>query len=148
MSLDSEYLSAWKRLHDLGDRLHSDPKERDIALLKLMTLDSRQRHVTYQLSTVSDLAAMWRATVAAQAAFKPKSAGTGLYTLRRSAQVQDESLARLPAPMRDEFQMRQSASMREFNRSVFLTPQQVMVRHEIIKAAARLMGAEPNRVQH
>jgi hypothetical protein len=113
-----------------------------------MALDPRQRYVTFDLTEVTDLAGLWRAAAAVQSAAKPKLAGPSLYPLRRSAQVQDESIAKLPEGQRGQFQMWYAAFTQELNVTAPLTPQQTLMRHELIKVAARLMGAEPNRVQH
>jgi tetratricopeptide (TPR) repeat protein len=89
--LDPEYLNAWKHLHELGKSVYIEPKQSDRARLKL-----RQRHVRYDLDTVSDLAALWRA---ANAVRQPRDTSP-LYPLPKSAKAVEEALAKMPEPMR------------------------------------------------
>jgi len=94
--LDPEYLNAWKHLHELGKSVYIEPKQSDRARLKLLQLDPRQRHVRYDLDTVSDLAALWRA---ANAVPQPRDTSP-LYPLPKSAKAVEEALAKIPEPMR------------------------------------------------
>jgi tetratricopeptide (TPR) repeat protein len=142
VTLDPEYLNAWKHLHELGSHVYIEPRERDIARLKLLELDPRQRHVRYDLQGVGDLAALWRAVEAANTAVKPAGEGKSLYRLRRSAAAQDEARAKMPEPMRahmDQVQMMMNSG--QDSRSL-ATPRQALAQHNLMRASAELMGVK------
>lgn len=140
--LDSEYLNAWKHLHDLGRHVYIEPRERDAARLRLLELDARQRHVKYELDSVGDLAQMWSAVQAARAAQPAEGGPASLYLLRRSADAQDEALAKLPEAMRAQVKMYQSLTAASQAKSALPTPQQAIAQHKLVRAAAPLLGVQ------
>jgi len=142
VALDPEYLNAWKHLHELATHVYVEPRERDIARLKLLELDPRQRHVRYELDSVGDLAGLWRAVEAANAVYKPAGGSGSLYTLRRSAAAQDAARAKLPEAMRAQMEQYQVMTNLAGSRTSSLpTPQQALAKHNLLGAGARLMGA-------
>jgi tetratricopeptide (TPR) repeat protein len=141
VTLDPEYLNAWKHLHELATHVYVEPRERDAARLKLLELDPNQRHVRYDLKGVGDLTALWRAVEAANAVAGPAAGDKSLYPLRGTIAAQDEALAKQPEPMRAQMAeyRAMSRSGRDF-RSLG-TPRQVLARHNLVQASAQLMGA-------
>jgi tetratricopeptide (TPR) repeat protein len=143
--LDPEYLNAWKHLHELGSHVYIESRERDIARLKLLQLDPRQSHVSYDLESVGDLAELWRAVESANAASKPAGDAGFLYPLRQSAAAQDEARAKLPEPMRaqmEQYQQYQAMMNSTQNTQSLPTPRQALARHKLMKASAQLMGVK------
>lgn len=100
IALDGDYLNAWKHLHDLGDKTYIPAEQRDQARLRLYALDPRQLHVRYSLDEVADIAALWRATAAQEAALASQISPAAVYPLSASAREKDIAMARLPADMR------------------------------------------------
>jgi tetratricopeptide (TPR) repeat protein len=139
VTLDPEYLNAWKHLHELGTHVYIDAAERDVARLKLLELDPRQRHVRYELDSVGDFTALWRALDSANAVFKPAGQAGSLYPLRQSAAAQQAAQAKLPEAMRAQMEQYQAMMSGAENRSL-PTPGQALMRHKLIKASAYLMG--------
>jgi tetratricopeptide (TPR) repeat protein len=142
VTLDPEYLNAWKNLHELANHVYIESRERDVARLKLLELDARQRHVHYNLEGVGDLAALWRATEAANAAYKPASGAEALYPLRRSAAAQDDARAKLPEAMRSQIEQYQAMTDSAQNTRSLPTARQALGRHKLMKASAQLMGVK------
>jgi tetratricopeptide (TPR) repeat protein len=141
VSLDPDYLNAWKHLHELGSRVYIEARERDLARLKLLELDPQQRHVRYDLDSVGDLAVLWRAVEAASAKLPP-AAGSALYRLRRSAGALDAAMAKLPEAMREQVLQYQAMAAAYSGRSQTpLVPRQIMARHALVKAIGPLLGA-------
>lgn len=134
--LDPEYLNAWKHLHELGKHLYIEPRERDRARFKLLQLDPRQRHVHYDLDSVGDLGALWKAV---SAAYRPAETGP-LYPLPRSAAAYDARLASMPEVARGFGSM--SAGMRSAAGRPAPTPYGALGQHRLIKASAQLMYSE------
>lgn len=140
VSLDPEYLNAWKHLHELGKHVYIDPRERDVARLKLLELDPQQRHVSYELDSVGDLAVLWRAVEVA-AARQPAATGGALYPLRRSAAALDEALAKLPEQLREQVRQYQAmvGAYSQEGRALS-SPRLVLARHALLKASGPLLG--------
>ncbi|MBB6430574.1 tetratricopeptide repeat protein [Algisphaera agarilytica] len=65
-TLDPDYLNAWKRIQGLARHMQLEQEKQDEAALAIFRLDPLGRHASSDLSTVSDLAAAWRAMEAAQ----------------------------------------------------------------------------------
>lgn len=103
VTLDAQYLNAWKHLHELGEKTYLEPWERDIARLKLFELDPRQRHVRYELKEIVDLASLRRA-LDRNAGGKLNPASAQVYPLAGSARTLDQSLASLPPSSREQAQ--------------------------------------------
>jgi tetratricopeptide (TPR) repeat protein len=139
VSLDPDYLNAWKHLYALADKVYMDAGERDIARMRLLELDPRQLHVQYELTKVSDLAALWRAVEKVAAAQQPPQMAT-LYPLRRSAKFYDDTLAQLPENIRAQMILYQMAVKDLSTRSNLPTPRAAMASHELIASAAQIMG--------
>ncbi len=136
VNLDGEYLNAWKQLHELGRHVYIEARERDLARLKLLELDPRQRHVNYDLASIGDLTLLWHAV---------ESAGTAQKDAERSAAGQDEALAKLPEAMRDQVEQCQAMGNAGQESRTVATPRQALARHSLVKAVASLMGGEPGR---
>jgi len=139
VELDPEYLNAWKHLHELGAHVYMEPRERDLARLKLLELDPGQRHVHYELRSVADLAALWRALEVANAAYPPVG-NAAIYPLRRSAATLDASRAQLPEAMRAQIEQFQAMARMADPARGLPTPRQALAKHDLIVAGARLMG--------
>jgi len=136
VALDPEYLNAWKHLNELGGRIYVEPRQRDRARLKLLELDPRQRHVNYELDSVTDLGVLWRAVDAAHAANKPAES-KALYALRKSAVALDEKEAKMPEFVR---QMEEYGGFRDSPKGRPVpTPRRVLGQHRLIKASAELL---------
>jgi tetratricopeptide (TPR) repeat protein len=139
VALDNQYLNAWKHLHDLGDRTYIDSAERDIARLKLLQLDPRQRHVSYDLRSVGNLTSLWN-ELERVATPGPSDRGK-IYRLANSATRHDDAVAKLPPEMR--MQMQQFEAAMEASRSetsAVLNPQLAIARHVIVGFTKQLMG--------
>ncbi len=138
VALDSQYLNAWKRLHELGDKTYMDPRERDIARLKLFELDPEQRHVRYELNEVSDLKALWRAIDAQP----PQVAGArgDIHLLVRSAAARDEALARLPPDMRQQISRYVDLQDRIVDRSSRGAARPSLADHGLLAAVVQMVG--------
>jgi tetratricopeptide (TPR) repeat protein len=101
VSLDAQYLNAWKRLNDLADKTFIESGERDIARLKLIELDPLQRHGRYDLTEVADLRALWAGAERAKALHgRHAPPAHGLYRLDASAALREAADEDLPAAMR------------------------------------------------
>ena len=140
VALDKDYLNAWKHLDQLGEHIYIEPSERDIARLRLLELDPRQRHVQYDLSETSNLTALWRVVDKAGARQLPPS--DGLYPLRASAKFYDDTLTRLPADIQAQFAMYQSAYKAALADSRIPTPRATLASHTLLTPALMLMGIE------
>jgi tetratricopeptide (TPR) repeat protein len=138
VALDDQYLNAWKHLHELGERTYVESGELDIARLKLLRLDPRQRHVRYDLRTVGNLASLWKEADGV-AATKASEVGA-VYRLTASAEKYDEAIGKLPPAMR--MQVEEFASLGDESRAVTNPdPQSILARHAIVGLAGNLMAA-------
>jgi tetratricopeptide (TPR) repeat protein len=143
VSLDPQYLNAWVHMNQVGQRTWVEPAELDIARLKLLELDPMHRHANYEVSTVGDLAALWRgaerAHVAAEAA---KPVRDRVYKLGASNDAIEKARASLPDEMR--------AQMKFFERLADFTGQGtagvaapvVLSQHSFVVYAKALMGVD------
>ena len=138
VQLDPEYLNAWKHLHELARHVYLEPRNRDIARLKLLQLDPAQRHVQYELDSVGDLAELWRAVASANATYKV-AAGGPLYPLRGSAASVEAAQSKLPEQMRAQIEQYQTMAT-DATRGL-PKPYQALGRHTLLRASARLLGA-------
>lgn len=131
VQLDPEYLNAWKHLNELAKHFYVAPRERDRARLKLLQLDPRQRHVRYELDSVGDLEALWKA---ASALPRPAEPGP-LYPLPKSAAAFDAKLGSMPDTMRGF-----AARVDPFGAAgrAVPTPYGLLGRHKLIRATAAL----------
>jgi tetratricopeptide (TPR) repeat protein len=100
VSLDPQYLNAWKRLDSLGQYTFIEAGERDIAKLKLLDLDPLRRHARYDVSEVGDLRALWLgAHRAHQKHLKLQPPTNGLFRLEASARVREAAEEDMPSEM-------------------------------------------------
>jgi len=140
VQLDPEYLNAWKHLHELARHVYIEPRDRDVARLKLLQLDPAQRHVHYDLESVGDLAELWRAVASANAVYRVAADATPLYPLRGTAASIDAAQAKLPEQIRAQLEQFQTMENPE-GPNRLLKPQQALARHTLLRASARLLGA-------
>jgi tetratricopeptide (TPR) repeat protein len=134
VSLDSHYLNAWKRLHEIAEKTYLESGERDIARLKLLELDPLKRHTYYDLEEVGQLAALWIGVEQARAvALKLAAPESGVYPLKASAAVVDEASNDVPAEMR---KMQEQMFSRHTNK----TPAMTLYEHVLMVNARSLMG--------
>jgi tetratricopeptide (TPR) repeat protein len=136
VSLDSHYLNAWKRLHELADHTYLEAGELDIARLKLLELDPLQRHVHYQLDEVGQLAALWNGIDRAHslaASLEPPEAG--LFPLTASAAIQEQANSDTPDELRDMQRLMFSSTARK-------GPAVTFYEHKLVASARSLMGLD------
>ena len=83
VTLDPQYLNAWKQFYKLGEHVYIEAWERDIAALKMLELDPSRKHAKVDLADVSDLKGLWQHAeiIIDRNADKPKQ----LYALIASA---------------------------------------------------------------
>jgi tetratricopeptide (TPR) repeat protein len=144
VSLDPRYLNAWVHLYRVGEHTYIEPGEMDIARLKLLELDPLQRHASYSVTEVGDLAALWRgaerAHVAAKAA-RPRR--DGVYALRASTTSREEAMKSLPPEMRGQMDvLNQFQLMSQDNGSAGAAPAKVLNEHDFVKSTRALMGLD------
>jgi len=140
IALDHEYLNAWKHLYELGDKTYIQASERDIARLRLFELDPRQLHVSYRLDEVSDLSALWRALALFEAEQARLGTSDQVYTLVRSAQDRDETLAKMPVDSRAQFERYVSLQDKMSGQTSRRTPAPSLANHTLLLAVLALMG--------
>jgi hypothetical protein len=95
--------------------------------------------VRYELDSVGDLAALWRALQLAEARSKPVQQGS-LYPLRRSAAAQDAVREKLPEPLRAQMEQYEAMMSSTDQGRTLLAPRQVLAKHKLVRASAQLMG--------
>ena len=138
VTVDSQYLNAWKHLHELGEKTYIDASERDIARLKLFELDPQQRHVQYQLNEVADFNALWPIFQQKAAARELARNAPPVFPLAGSIREQSESLEKLPQDMRAQMQryidLQIVAQMQSSNATA------TMAKHKLIISVLNLMG--------
>ena len=66
VSLDPEYLNAWKKIGEIGERKLLPAADRDAVALMQLKLDPLSRHGQPDTQTILDLKALWQALVDAQ----------------------------------------------------------------------------------
>ncbi len=67
VTLDPDYLNAWKKLQDLQEHLLLPVRRRDEIILNILRLDPLARHVSPNVSKMSDLPSLWKAAEKAAA---------------------------------------------------------------------------------
>lgn len=80
--LDPDYLSAWKKIGELGAQMRLPTADREAAALNLLRLDPLRRHSHAMLGEVRDLRALFTRIEAVRAAFPAEPAT--VYPLRAS----------------------------------------------------------------
>jgi tetratricopeptide (TPR) repeat protein len=142
VGLDGDYLNAWKKLHELGEKTYIPAAERDIARLKLVELDPLQRHVKYQLSEVGDLRALWKALETAKA--RHASAQPNMrdaYPLAGSAAAITAAIDNLPEAMQAQTkQYFRALDTAADPASQGMTPAQALARHALVQPVLLLLG--------
>lgn len=90
VSLDPQYLNAWKQIYDTGSKIHLDKWEHNIAAIKMLELDPLQRHVNPNLKWVTDLEGLW---VAAEDALNVSNSFSkkNLYQLSETTKFLEQS---------------------------------------------------------
>ncbi len=88
--LDPLYLNAWNKLAGLELELKFTPKERDDLMLKLTELDPGRRHVSPELSRVTDLPRLWHALDVAQRGLAGLPDTRKLFALKTKAEDETE----------------------------------------------------------
>ena len=144
VSLDPEYLNAWKHLHELAAHVYVEPRARDAVRMKLLELDPAQRHVRYDLEDVGDLAGLWRALESANASAQTLAAPKTLYVLRASAAAHEAMVAKLPESQRGQMAIIQSFVASGANERTLPKPRQGLARHNLVTGVAPLLGARDN----
>jgi tetratricopeptide (TPR) repeat protein len=140
VQIDGSYLNAWKHLAGLNEHIYVNATDNEVSTLKLMELDPRQRHTTYEVSKVGDFGQLW--SVAAR--LRDTSAASGsisLFALKRSAAVYDESQAKLPTELRAQLQKYQAMMNNVEDYDHPSTPEAFLARHVLIKSIGSLLGA-------
>ncbi len=144
VGLDGDYLNAWKKLHELGEKTYIPASERDIARLKLVELDPLQRHVTYQLDDVGDLRALWQSLETAKArrdSSQPKKHEA--YPFAASATAITTAIDKMPKETREQFEQHFRALETAADpASKGMTPAQALAQHALLQPVLALLGEE------
>lgn len=90
VELDQDYLDAWKEISKLSDSVYLSREEKDQIVIKMLSLDSQQKHFSANLSDVVDWANLWR-TLANNQGIVMKQPKT-LYPLPESAKLLEEKM--------------------------------------------------------
>lgn len=141
VSLDNQYLNAWKHLHGLGTHIYIPPVERDLAELKLLELDPKQRHIRHDLTAISDLKQLWLAAERANE-LNPVKQIDSLYKLTASAQLLDDATNKLPEPIRKQMAVYQAFAEKARNGNGLPDPQQAIAQQLVIKRATTILSGE------
>jgi len=88
VTLDEDYLDAWKEISKLSESVYLTRKEKDRIILKMLHLDPQQKHFSTNLSEVVDLTSLWQTLEQNQGASVTPS--TSLYNLRASSKKLQE----------------------------------------------------------
>lgn len=141
IATDALYLNAWRQLNELGEKTYIEPAERDIARLRLFELDPQQRHVRYRLDEVSDLPALWRASVRSDetSVGAGGEAGAAVYPLAASVRARQQALASLPPDMRVQME-RYVAIQKTMADDAALRAHPGMSNHKLLLAALGLLS--------
>lgn len=140
VTVDSQYLNAWKHLHELGEKTYIDANERDIARLKLFELDPQQRHVQYKLNEVADFNALWHIFQQKAAARELATNAPPVFPLAGSIREQDEALAKLPPDMRAQMQRYVELQKQMGAQAQTSSEANTMAKHKLILSVLTLMG--------
>lgn len=142
VALDSQYLNAWKQLHELGEKTYIDSSERDIARMKLLSLDPMQRHVKYSLSEVADFSELWNA-VQKNAPLNGNAGAVESYPFKQSVLDKKSAMEKLPPEMRMQMDQYLNISVRARNQSKVKAGSQVIAKHKLVKSMLNL--SSPSR---
>lgn len=129
VSLDPQYLNAWKKLDGIAGETYIEAGERDIARLKLLELDPMQRHAHHSLEEVGDLRGLWSGALEAEAVRRQLSPpAAGVYPLKASAKLRADAAAQGTPEAR---YWRELANDEQSS----LDPHAVMYKHALIQNA-------------
>ena len=143
VSLDDQYLNAWKRLQEIADKTYIDAGERDIARLKLLELDPLRRHGWHELSEVGALAELWNGAARANALSRQAAPpATGVYPLAATVRARDSRLKSLPAEAREQLEEMEKSSRPAdvFSMHVVPLPAVLLGEHTLVEQTQKLMG--------
>ncbi len=59
VELDSDYLDVWKEIFEISSIMYLNQAERDSIVIKMLNLDSQQKHFSSELSKVTDWKNLW-----------------------------------------------------------------------------------------
>lgn len=138
VAIDPEYLNAWKRLYEIGQKSHLSGWENDIVLLKMFELDPLQKHTHINFAKVNDLKSLWKL---AEIAYKyTQDPVDSIYTLVASEQKLSADLNEIQSNMPRYYSSTYSQNQEP------LTPAELLMKTDIISGAIELM-IEPNLEQ-
>lgn len=86
VSLNPDYLNAWKKMAELSEEMSFSNKENDAVILKIYKLDPLGQHSSPNLSEVNNLKAMWQAVLHNQKTLQIVPKRKELYPLKGSAE--------------------------------------------------------------
>ena len=85
VALDPNYLNAWKKISSLSEQMSFSSKENDELILKIYSLDPLGRHSHLNLSSISNIKAMWQAVLENQQTLQLIPERKTVYPLTASA---------------------------------------------------------------
>lgn len=141
--LDASYLNAWKQLNDLGAKTYIEAAERDIARFRLLDLDPRQRHASYELNEVANLSALWERFTRAQKPFESAAEREPTYPLKASAVEITKRTEAMPPMMRASLRSLRRAMQGNRSENVPFKVGTVLANNALIEAALGLARASP-----
>jgi len=107
VALDPEYLNAWKKLDELGNKTLMAGWERELAIVKMLQLDPMQHHVHPDIQDFLDLKSLYE-TLAQAELLEASLRSTGpLYPLEASEEIILNQLNALPEEQRSMFELQQ-----------------------------------------
>lgn len=129
LALDPDYLSAWGKLGDVGQRIQLPPRDRDAVTLNQIRLDPNHRHVRPRYDQVYELSALWEVIAAAEE--RRVSTPDTLYPLTASA--------RENARRKDDHIRRTFYSHNLYGKAV--GPAEAISRQAVVQAVIQFMSA-------
>src|SRR4051812_1472507 len=146
VSIDPQYLNAWKHIDKVAEHAYVEPWELDLARLKLLELDPLARHVSYSLEDVGDLAALWRSVEQAGAKAQPaKPIRADVYELQASAATIRKAREALPPEMREQLGYFDAMNERAETLQNPKSPAQTLAEHKLVTSARGLIGGTPGQ---
>lgn len=108
VALDPEYLNAWKKLNELGNKTLMAGWERELATVKMLKLDPMQRHVRPGVEDFLDLKLLYRSMAETKAIKASLKTSGPLYPLEASEESIRNQLNTLPEEQRSMFELQQN----------------------------------------
>jgi tetratricopeptide (TPR) repeat protein len=131
IALDPDYLSAWREMLDVSEKMQLPAAELDDIAFNLMRLDPLQRHVNVPTDSVQDLARLWREVSRVSALIDPPDGN--VYPLRASKErIEKLAKARGADSMSWAF---------NYNYQQTALPGAVVGRHRLVSQLARLLDS-------